>query len=619
MEHDFAFSYGKPFVGPFSPPLCDFTRIVLNFTVTSRGRQFDRLGIMFLGDTEVFRTSTAEPTPQGIRWTYLKDVSELLALFKRPQKVIFELGNLIDDIYTASFNTTLTATFMYDPNVPVAADVILPISARRSSTDTGSSFSIPEANATNVILLPQNVRSATVTISACGQADEEFWFGHVLSSDQDTFLFSTGSLFGYSPFREVQVLIDGGLAGVVWPFPIIFTGGVAPGLWRPIVGIDAFDLRENEIDITPWLPLLCDGRRHTFEIRVVGINDDGRGHGSLSQSVGHSWIVTGKIFVWLDEPGSTTSGFMSTLLRSDSEASGQMSSPQIQSVLQDPIRESKRQTIVSKPLYHDPQPLLSIFSHVGQNNNGVNETLTFGVHANRELVISSIIYTSSGSRIATWSQSLEYENRGRFSDRGNVQAIMQRTDGRETWACGKSRKYSYPLIVNTSYNAEATSGNFTIDATISRGLEMSTYGDHHQLRDPRLTSMHSIEVANPLKLCGTALSTTQNGTAHYLAVPAISKSFSFGSTEQKFTIHGLEAKPQGDPGSNEELNEIYYRHVLASNGTVVKDQERLSRSIVTHLNLHNMRAVGEQVFEISTIRAILGRGPEAQQSSLEDD
>ena len=61
---------------------------------------------------------------------------------------------------------------------------------------------------------------------------------------------SYGAIPGYSPFREAELFIDGQLAGVAWPFPIIFTGGVVPGLWRPIAGIDAYDLKEEEIDIT---------------------------------------------------------------------------------------------------------------------------------------------------------------------------------------------------------------------------------------------------------------------------------------------------------------------------------------------------------------------------------
>jgi hypothetical protein len=93
---------------------------------------------------------------------------------------------------------------------------------------------------------------------------------------------------------------------VAWPFPIIFTGGVVPGLWRPIVGIDAFDLKEDEIDITPWLPLLCDGNAHTFEIQVTGLNDSSNGAASLSETTASYWLVTGKVFIWLDVEGHIT-------------------------------------------------------------------------------------------------------------------------------------------------------------------------------------------------------------------------------------------------------------------------------------------------------------------------
>lgn len=115
-----------------------------------------------------------------------------------------------------------------------------------------------------------------------------------MSSETNTFP-QTGALLGYSPFREVQLFIDGMLAGVAWPFPIIFTGGIVPGLWRPIVGIDAFDLKEDEIDITPWLPLLCDGNSHNFTIRVSGLTDNGNGTATLSETTGGYWLVTGKV------------------------------------------------------------------------------------------------------------------------------------------------------------------------------------------------------------------------------------------------------------------------------------------------------------------------------------
>lgn len=45
--------------------------MLFNLTMTSAGRQFDRLAMMFLGDIEVFRTSTAEPTWYGIEFKYV--------------------------------------------------------------------------------------------------------------------------------------------------------------------------------------------------------------------------------------------------------------------------------------------------------------------------------------------------------------------------------------------------------------------------------------------------------------------------------------------------------------------------------------------------------------------
>lgn len=308
------------------------------------------------------------------------------------QTVIFDLGNLVDDTYTGLWNTTLTASFYNDENsiAPEPASLILPISARKGAEQAASVFSIPSTNATNTISFPQNANRAVFTISAVGQAAEEFWWGNVFSSQVNTFP-SLGALYGYSPFREVQLLIDGQLAGVQWPFPIIFTGGVVPGLWRPIVGIDAFDLKEQEIDITPWLGVLCDGNDHTLEIRVAGIIEDGEGSGTLTQSVANDWYVTGKIFIWQDAAGSITTGDAPTI---DSSA-----------------------------------PRIQTSSAITQSATGANETLEYSIEVNRYICISSVIETQSGSQLETWSQKISFLNDGYYSDFGAVQVTEQKTQG----------------------------------------------------------------------------------------------------------------------------------------------------------------------------------------------
>lgn len=89
MQYTFAQSYGVPFVGEldtcieifhkqlshlrlgsYIPPKCKFNRVTFNLTVTSIGRQYDRLGFMYFGSTEIWRTSTAEPTATGIMYDH---------------------------------------------------------------------------------------------------------------------------------------------------------------------------------------------------------------------------------------------------------------------------------------------------------------------------------------------------------------------------------------------------------------------------------------------------------------------------------------------------------------------------------------------------------------------
>ncbi|KAF8855092.1 hypothetical protein BDZ45DRAFT_21175 [Acephala macrosclerotiorum] len=567
MVHSFGFSYGIPFVGNYTPPSCDFNRISMNFTVTSRGRQFDRLAIMYFNDTEVWRTSTAEPTVNGIRWEYIKDMSEFMYFWNTPQKLIFDLGNLIDSTYTGPFNTTLTATFFTAQETVEPADLIIPISKRQGAASSASLFTLPSDNATNTISFPRNVNRAVFSVSACGQATEEFWWGNVLQSDINTFVPYDGTLYGYSPFREVQVLIDGQLAGVQWPFPVIFTGGVVPGLWRPIVGIDAFDLREHEIDITPWLPILCDGAQHSFEIRVVGIVDDGKTSGTLTQTVGASWYVTGKIFVWLDDESSVTTGKAPTLLF--------------------------------------PEPTITLSQSLTQNSTGANETLTYTTDVKRTLSVSSSITTQNGTQVVTWSQNLAVANYGQYTAFGALQINDQKTTGVDQSIGGTYYKssYSYPLWANTSY-VVYPSGNYTIGASLIRGLNLDVQGTpvFHTGLQPFAQLPNS---ASPVSgFSGTSLSTTQNGTASYFADPTAGVSFGFGSTSQEFSFKGI------DISGGTTDTELYYRNVEAVNSTIVKDYESLvGVELVSYGYPVETVGSGRQSVGVMSPKAALGRGP----------
>ncbi|KAJ5051584.1 uncharacterized protein L3040_001360 [Drepanopeziza brunnea f. sp. 'multigermtubi'] len=570
MEHSFAFSYGLPFVGNYTPPECKFNRVTMNFTVTSRGRQFDRIALMYFGDTEVWRTSTAEPSATGIRWEYIKDMSHYLYFWNSPQTLIFDLGNLIDSTYTAPFNTTLTATFFMDQETDEPASLIIPISTRRGADKAASVFTLPADNATTTVSLPRNANRAVFSVSACGQMTEEFWWSNVLQSVVDTFGPDVGTLYGYSPFREVQVLIDGQLAGVHWPFPVIFTGGINPGLWRPIVGIDAFDLREHEIDITPWLPILSDGAEHSFEIRVVGIVDDGKSSGTLTQTVGSSWLVTGKIFLWLDEdPNSITAGEAPKVLL--------------------------------------PEPTIELSHSVKQNSTGANETLTYNVNVKRSLSVSSVVTTQSGRFVSTWTQSLSVTNYGGLIDFGAMQLNNQTTTGNDAslGAGGTQYKssYTYPLYANSTYSVQP-SGNFTIEADLQQGLDLAVQGKsvfptglQPFARLPESASLVSSA------LSGTFLSTRLKGIAQYFGSPAAGVSRSSGRTSQEFSFTGTSLS-EGTADS-----ELYYRNVDAVNATVVRDYESLVRvEIGSYERPEDDVANAQMVKGVVSPKAALGRG-----------
>ncbi|PIA92569.1 Peptide-N4-(N-acetyl-beta-glucosaminyl)asparagine amidase A [Cercospora beticola] len=554
VQHSFANSYGQPYVGDYSPPPCDFNRVTFNLTVQAAGRQYDRLGSISFGDIELFRTSTAEPTKNGITWTYLKDMTSFLPLFRAQQKIIFDLGNLVNDIYTSPFNVTLTAAFFTVQDGPTPADVIIPISKRQGATGQASFFKFPQDKAINAITLPQNTRKAVFTIAATGQAQEEFWWGNVPQSETNVFP-GNDSLAGFSPFREVQLYIDDLLAGVAWPFPVIFTGGVVPGLWRPVVGIDAFDLKEEEIDITPWLGLLCDGKSHTFELRVSGFNDSSDGTAYASNTTGTTWWLSGKVFTWLDRPGHvTTSGQLKRLA---------------------------------------PDPSFKIASQVYHSSNGSNLTLTYEVEASRHLSVSSQIQLSDGSVTVAWTQQLQYSNSGNYTSTGD-QTNTARTTGQYRSSGGYYRTFEYPIYSHSTQ--QSIDGNLTLTATVNRSKNMQTIG---RLAFPIGIEPYAAVNASQAEFTafqGAALRTSQNGSAYYTANQTEHTSYGYGNTTQHMSLFGVRSSEDSDSDGMPKIThtkELFHRQVLAVNDSVVQDEESLMGVSIGHRHGHRHHTAGD--------------------------
>lgn len=490
---------------------------------------------MYLGDTEIWRTSTAEPTEGGIIWTYRKDVTPFLSLWREPQKIIFDLGNIIDETYTAAFNTTLTATFFAleeDEGSETPADLVIPLSARRSQEDKPSAWHLPDTDAVvSVSDFPRNARRAVLSVSANGQQDEEFWWYNVPEADVLSFEVTVGPMPGLSPFREVQVFLDGQMVGVQWPFPVVFTGGISPSYHRPVVGIQAFDLREAEIDISPWLPVLCDGGEHSFEIRVVGIDDSGE-ETVVSESVGSYWVITGKIFVWVDE---------------DAESITTGNPPRVTGA--------------------EPQGLYTAYT--GREllqSEGVNKSLTYTLEARRELSVTNNITTQEGKREVSWTQSLSYVNNATMESFGLDQLADLVISSRDEASEDGSRSYvaisAYPLRVWSALRVGVESpGDFSINSTMQQALELAVGG-----KAVFPSGLAAFDDDDEFAI--GRVSTVRTGAAYLFRKGDGSGAYGSGYTNQTFSFEGI-SSVGGDGVS------LYSRELSAENDILLADRETL--------------------------------------------
>jgi hypothetical protein len=82
------------------------------------------------------------------------------------------------------------------------------------------------------------------------------------------------------------VTIDGKFVGSEAPFPVVFTGGVNPLFWEPVVGIGAFNLPSYDFDLTPFLGVLLDGKIHRFGFGVT-------------EGIAY-WLVNANLHLWVD-------------------------------------------------------------------------------------------------------------------------------------------------------------------------------------------------------------------------------------------------------------------------------------------------------------------------------
>lgn len=469
MQHDFANSYGQPFHATLSPPAAcpgPWSKIVLDWSGSVAGRQYDRLAGVWIGGAEVFRTSTPEPDPKGINWHVDTDISRFAPLLRTPQPLVVDLGNVYNSTYTGIYHMTMTVTYYQaDRAHPEAAhaDTVVPVSS--STTDPGWWILNKGQAAKTSVTVPRNTTRALMEVYARGGGCDEQWFTAV---PDDLAAAHPDTLCGGGPYREVQVMLDGTPAGLAQPFPVIYTGGISPLMWRPIPAIDAFRTQPYAVDLTPFVGQLVDGQTHAVTLVPYGNNDN--------------WTVDATLFVDVDHARAQTSG----ALLSD--------------------------TLTTMP---------DVRTSSAPASAGATKVST---SVTRDWATRGYVDTSGGRITTTVSQRVGYSNVDTVSADGTRQDVVQRDSGTTTVTrtpqhgpvAGTRSVWSYPIDVTSDYRPGAAADTFSVAGHVTEARRLDDQvlrGQHWQevgFTDDELTADGVLARTN-----GVVSQADGSGSEHY--------------------------------------------------------------------------------------------------------
>uniref|UniRef100_A0A7S3YYC9 Peptide N-acetyl-beta-D-glucosaminyl asparaginase amidase A N-terminal domain-containing protein n=1 Tax=Lotharella globosa TaxID=91324 RepID=A0A7S3YYC9_9EUKA len=256
-------------------PPGSWARVVLRWRGAVQGVQFDRYGALWLGGVELLRTTTPEPDPSGITWAVTKDVTEYAEHLKKSgMQAAVTIPNVVDDTYTGVINITAVLDFYPaddDHPPPESFPEILPVfdALAEATKEETTPWSVMSATADlqsvsgNVTSPVTNAIRGYLDLYASAHSCEEFWYSNPPNASNLTDECAGGA------HRQLEVRINGQVAGIANPFPVIYTGGVNPMLWRPLTGILSFDIPAYRFDITPFLGLFNSGAEVNITLGVT--------------------------------------------------------------------------------------------------------------------------------------------------------------------------------------------------------------------------------------------------------------------------------------------------------------------------------------------------------------
>ncbi|MBO0839727.1 MAG: hypothetical protein J2O49_02770 [Sciscionella sp.] len=419
---------GSPqsFSGTLSPPSnCKgpWTKVVLDYQVSVSGRQYDRVGDVRIGNTEVWWGTTEEPSGSTpTTYTVSKDITKYSALLRTPQPFHGGIGNYTSSVYTGNYDQTVTITYYQADRAhpaPAEPDAVVGLGDQQTSASN---------NTVNVPLsgLPRNITRAYLELTLEGHGCDEQWFSDV--PDDVSAKYPSAGLCAHGPYREADVSLDGNPIASVHTFPHIYSGGIVPTLWRPIPAIDTFSLHSETVDVTPFVGRLVDGGNHQLTFTVA--ND------------GDTWDVVPTLLLYTDHHRATTSG----------------------AVTKDAVVPVAAQQTAEQSL----------------SGGGTRATVT----ANRSDVTAGYVDTSAGRIYTTVTRTMDYRNIDSVTDNGLVQQLSQNDRGTQTSTSALNGRtvasarhaYDYPLSLSYSAALYVDDQNFSLSGTVDMTMSLSDSG-----------------------------------------------------------------------------------------------------------------------------------------------
>jgi hypothetical protein len=399
------------------PPACSgpWAKVVLHYKTTVSGRQYDRSGSLQVGGATIWFGTTQEPDgPTPTTFSFSKDVTRYSALFHGPQPYSGGYGNYTSSVYTGVYSQTVRLTF-YEPDrrqpAPRVPDVVRGVPLGDLNPGT------PSQSAT-LSDLPSNITRADLEVTLKGNGCDEQWFTAV--PDEVAAQFPGDGLCAAGPYREAAFALDGTPAGAVGTYPHIYSGGIVPTLWRPVLAIDTLDMRPENLDLTPFAGRLVAGATHTLSVTMSPVGDD--------------WNVITTVFLWTDHHAAHTSGALT----------------------QDTVAAQPESSTTSSPA-----------------SPGWQYTVT----ARRNDQIAGYVDTSAGRIYTHDIYQRQFRNDGQVSDHGLVQSIDQ--SDRVTQSSTSTRHgrvvrddrltESYPISVDFNAASYVSDQNFSLQGTVHMG------------------------------------------------------------------------------------------------------------------------------------------------------